>query len=228
LQLSYSLDYNKRLYFGHESTESSDIQNSNTQNLSDYKNSFFNITIDFKKNNSRNPLFPIKSYLNTTLGAGHRNTSTNLSLKQNYVKFNIMNDFYINEKNIINLRSQNYYLKSKYYLTNELFRFGGINSIRGFAENSLQADLMISLLTEYRHVVSRSLYFNSILDYCYYEDPITTIDTPKNEKLLGIGLGLGLETTSGLLKFAITNGKTKNEEIKFYNTNITISYNVKF
>ena len=52
-----------------------------------------------------------------------------------------MNNFYINEKNIINIKNQNYYLKSKNYLTNELYRFGGINSIRGFAENSLQANL---------------------------------------------------------------------------------------
>ena len=228
LQLGYSIDYNKRFYFGFDSTESSDIQNSNTQNLSDYKNTFFNTTIDFQKNNSKNKLFPVKSILNTTIGTGHRSTPTNSSLSQTYINFNIMNDFYINEKNIINIKSQNYYLKSKNYLTNELFRFGGINSIRGFAENSLQTNLMTSVITEYRYVVSQNLYFNSILDYCYYEKPITTENTSENEKLLGIGLGLGAQTPSGLLKFAITNGKTKSEEIKFYNTNITISYNVKF
>jgi hypothetical protein len=228
LQLGYSIDYNKRFYLGYESTESSDIQNLNSQDLSDFKNTFFNTTIDFKKNNSRNDLFPIKSYLNITFGSGNRTTNNNKSQNQNYVNFNIMNDFYIDEKNIINIRNQNYYLKSKSYFINELFRFGGSNSIRGFAENSLQANLMIALLTEYRFLVSHNLYFNSILDYCYYEDPTIPIEKNKNEKLLGIGLGLGIQTTNGLLKFAITNGKTKNEQLKFYNTNITINYNVKF
>jgi hypothetical protein len=228
LQLGYSIDYNRRFYLGYESTESSDIQNSNSQNLSDFKNSFFNTTIDFKKNNTKNSLFPTKSYLNATIGTGHRSTITNSSLKQNYINLNIMNNFYINDKNVINVKNQNYYLKSESYLTNELFRFGGINSVRGFTENSLQANLMIALMTEYRYIVSRTLYFNSILDYCYSEDPTISIEKNKTEKLLGIGLGLGVQTTNGLLKFAITNGKTKNEEIKFYNTNITISYNVKF
>lgn len=228
IQLGYSIDYTKRFYLGYESTESSDIQNSNNQNLSDYKNSFYTTAIDFKKNSTKNNLFPIKSYLNIALATGNRTTTTNPRLKQNFVNFNIMNNFFINEKNIINVKNQNYYLKSQNYLTNELFRFGGINSIRGFAENSLQANLMIALMTEYRYLVSSSFYFNSILDYCYYTDPTITKEENKNEKLLGIGIGLGAQTANGLLKFAITNGKTKNEELKFYNTNITISYNVKF
>lgn len=228
IQLSYSIDYNKRFYLGYESTESSDIQNSNNQNLSDFKNSFYTTTIDFKKNSTKYNLFPIKTFLYIIIGTGNRKTTTNPSLKQNFANFNIMNDFYVNEKNIINVKSQFFYLKSQSFLTNELFRFGGISSIRGFAENSLQANLMISLLTEYRYLINSNLYFNSILDYSYYEDPTAVEKENKTEKLLGIGMGLGVQTTNGLLKFAITNGKTKKEEIKFYNTNITISYNVKF
>ncbi len=228
LQLGYLLNYNKRIYLGFESTESSDIQNTNSQNLTDFKNTFYTTSLEFKKNNSKNKLFPIKSILNLTIGTGNRSTIENSSIKQNFANFNIMNDFYINEKNIINIKNQSYFLKSQNYITNELYRFGGINSIRGVSENSLQANLMIALITEYRYLISDSLYFNSILDYCYYEDPTIFSIKKNNEKLLGIGLGLGAQTTNGLLKFAITNGKTKNEEIKFYNTNITISYNVKF
>ena len=228
LQLGYYLNYNKRIYFGYESTESSDIQNLNNQSLTDYKNTYFTSSLEFKKNNAKNKIFTTKSFLNLTLGTGNRTTITNQSLKQNFVNFNIMNDFYINEKNIINIKNQNYILKSKNYITNELYRFGGINSVRGFAENSLQANMMTAMMTEYRYLISHNLYFNSILDYCYYEDPTISSVKKNNDKLLGIGLGLGAQTANGLLKFAITNGKTKNEEIKFYNTNITISYNVKF
>nr|WP_315202126.1 hypothetical protein [uncultured Flavobacterium sp.] len=228
LQLGYFLSYNKRIHLGFESTESSDIQNLNTENLTDYKNTFYTASIESKKNNSKNKLFLIKSFLNLTIGTGNRTTIENPSLKQNFVNFNIMNDFYINEKNIINLKSQNYFLKSQNYITNELYRFGGINSIRGFSENSLQANLMIALITEYRYLISPNVYFNSILDYCYYEDPTIPSTKNNNEKLLGIGLGLGAQTPNGLLKFAITNGKNKTEEIKFSNTIVTINYIVKF
>lgn len=228
LQLGYFLNYNRRLYIGYESTESSDIQNLNSQNITDYKNSFYTSSLEIKKNNPNNTLFPVKSFLNIILGTGKRATTNETELKQSFTNINIMNDFYINEKNIINFKSQNYFLKSKDYITNELYRFGGINSVRGFSENSLQANLMIAILTEYRFLLTPNLYFNSILDYCYYEDSTTGLELNKKQKLLGIGLGLGVETFNGLLKFAITNGKTNNEGIKFYNTNITISYNVKF
>ncbi|MGQ7945336.1 hypothetical protein [Flavobacterium sp. WC2509] len=227
LQLGYFLNYNKRIYLGFESTESSDIQNLNSQNITDYKNTFYTSTVEYKKNNTKNKLLPTKSYLNLILGTGNRTTTTNPSLKQNFINLNLMNDFYIDEKNIITFKSQNYYLKSKDYITNELYRFGGINSIRGFSENSLQANLMLAVITEYKYLLSPSLYLNSILDYCYYEDPTLSSFT-KNEKLLGIGLGLGAQTLNGLLKFAISNGKTKNEELKFSNTIVTINYNVKF
>lgn len=228
LQLGYFLNYNKRLYLGFESTESSDIQNYNETNLNDYKNTFFTSTFEMKNNDTRNTLFPIKNNLTLTFGTGIRTNIISSSIKQNFVNFNIMNNFYINEKNIIYVKFQNYHLKSKTYLINELFRFGGVNSIRGFAENTLQTNLMFALITEYRLLISNKLYFNSILDYCYYEDPTNPLNKNKSEKLLGIGIGLGIETTSGLLKFAITNGKTNKQDLKFYNTNITISYNVKF
>lgn len=228
LQLGYFLNYNKRIYIGYETTESSDIQNLNNQTFTDYQNTFYITSIEFKISNTRNKLFSTKSYLNATLGTGHRTTYSHPSLQQSFVNFNIMNDFYINEKNIINVKNQNYYLKSENYIVNELFRFGGINSIRGFLENSLQANLMLGVMTEYRYLLSSNLYINSIIDYCYYEDYTTVINNKYNQKLLGIGLGLGAQTSNGLLKFAITNGKAENQEIKFYNTNITISYNVKF
>jgi hypothetical protein len=228
IHIGYSFDYNKRLYFGYESTESSDIQNTNSPNLNDYKNKFYTSTIELKKNNSKGNLFSTKSYLYITIGTGNRIIETNSSIKQNFVNFNIMNDFYINEKNIINVKIQNYYLKSKTYLTNELFRFGGNNSIRGFEENSLQANSMFCIMTEYRYLISSNLYFHSILDYCYYKDSTALSEENKNKNLLGGGIGFGILTANGLMKFSITNGKTKKEEIKFYNTNINISYNVKF
>jgi hemolysin activation/secretion protein len=115
-------------------------------------------------------------------------------------------------------------LKSDTYIINELYRFGGINSIRGFAENSLQANFMTAIITEYRYIISPDLYLHSIIDYGYYQDDSTN----SKGNLLGFGLGLGVQTKNGLLKLAIANGSAKNQQIKFYNTIITICYNVKF
>jgi len=232
LNLGYLININKRIYFGYQSTESSDIQNSINPELSDYKNSFLTSNYEFTKTNYTAMIFPIKSYLSLNIGTGKRTTNEtntiNSSTKQSFISFNIMNNFVINDKNYLNIKSQNYFLQSKTYLINELFRFGGINSVRGFLENSLQASLMTSILTEYRYLISSNLYLNSIFDYCYYKDPTVFEEENKTNKLLSVGLGLAMETKNGLLKIALANGRTRNQEIKYSNTFITISYNVKF
>ncbi|WP_281238818.1 MULTISPECIES: hypothetical protein [Flavobacterium] len=228
IQLGYLINYNKRIYLGFESTESSDIQNSNTINLNDYNSTFLTSNFELNKNDFKNNLFPIKNYIKLTIGTGKRTNTQNTSTKQNFVNFNIMNNLHLNKNNFIYFNFQSFILKSKTYLTNELYRFGGTNSIRGFTENSLQSNFMTGLMTEYRYLLSPKIYLNSVLDYCFYNDPTTIKTENKNKNLIGIGLGFGILTDNGLMKFSITNGKTKKEEIKLYNTNITISYNVKF
>lgn len=228
IDLGYFLDYNTRIYVGYQSTESSDIQNTNSSTISDYNNSFLTANLEYSKFDFINSTFPKKTNLSITMGLGKRTTTglveTTGTSKQTYININLIHNFYLNKKNCFNINYQNYYLKSDTYIINELYRFGGINSIRGFAENSLQANFMTAIMTEYRYIISPDLYLHSIMDYGYYQD-----DSSNNKgNLLGFGLGLGVQTKNGLLKLAIANGSTKTQQIKFYNTIINICYNVKF
>jgi len=228
IDLGYFADYNTRIYLGYQSTESSDIQNTNNSTISDYKNSFLTANLEYSKFDFENSTFPKKTSLSITMGLGKRTTTdlaeTAGSSKQTYIHINAMHNFFLNKKNCFNINYQNYFLKSDTYIINELYRFGGINSIRGFAENSLQANFMTAIITEYRYIISRDLYLHSIIDYGYYQD-----DSSNNKgNLLGFGLGMGVQTRNGLLKLAIANGSTKTQQIKFYNTIINICYNVKF
>ena len=136
----------------------------------------------------------------------------------------LKHNFYLNEKNSINIKSQNFYLQSENYIVNELQRFGGINSIRGFIENSLQGDLFGSLLSEYRYILSPSLYVHSIIDYAYIQDK--TSDS--NQNLLGIGFGFGLLSKNGLFNLVYANGSTNNQTIKLSNSIVHISFKANF
>ena len=228
IDLGYLVDYNTRIYLGYHSTESSDIQNTNNSTISDYNNSFLTSNLEYTKLDSINSIFPKKTTLSISTGIGKRTTNgfeeTLGTNKQTFININAMHNFYLNKKNCININYQNYFLKSDTYIINELYRFGGINSIRGFAENSLQANFMTAIISEYRYIISRELFVHSILDYSYYQD-----DSLNNKgHLLGIGFGMGLQTKNGLLKLALANGNTKNQEIKFSSTIINICYNVVF
>ncbi|WP_233588544.1 hypothetical protein [Flavobacterium sp. LS1P28] len=232
IDLSYFINYNTRFYLGYQKTESSAIQNLNNNPISDFNNSFLTSSFNYIKLNTANSVFSIKSSLTLQSGIGSRvlYTLSENTTKSNQFFINIqgVHNFNLNKKNSIYVNSLNYYLQSNNYVTNELYRFGGFNSVRGFAENSLQAYLMTSLLTEYRYIVSPNLYVHSILDYSIYKDKSAIDQQDKKENLIGIGMGLGLLTKNGLFKLALASGSTTNQPIEINNTIVHISYNVTF
>lgn len=229
--LSYSATYNTRIYLGYQSTESSDIQNSNNASISDFNNSYITSSFEYTKLDSDKTTFPIKSKFFTSVGIGKRDRNLlieNSKNKQFFANIQAIHNIYLNKKNSINLNSQNYYLRSNNYIINELFRFGGFKSVRGFTENSLQACFTTSILTEYRYILSSNLYIHSILDYCLYKNKTGLDTSDKTQNLIGAGFGIGLQTKNGLLKLAVANGSAKNQQFKISNSIIHISYNVKF
>lgn len=228
IDLGYFIDYKTRIYLGYQSTESSDIQNTNNTTISDYSNSFLTANLEYSKLDYINATFPKKTNISIMMGLGNRATSdmaeTAGTSKQTYITINAMHNFYLNPKNCININYQNYFLKSDTYIINELYRFGGTKSIRGFAENSLQASFITALITEYRYIVSPDLYIHSILDYGYYEDKTSNYKA----NLLGFGIGIGLRTKNGVLKLNFSNGRNDGQKILFSNTIVTLNYTIEF
>ncbi|PZR22872.1 MAG: hypothetical protein DI539_04330 [Flavobacterium psychrophilum] len=223
INIGYYFSYNSKLFVGHQQTQSVDIQNLNSSTLSDYTNSFFTSTYDYTDYNLDDFIFPEKTMLLIKGGLGKRTAKTGDS-EQYFIQANFSHNLYLNKRNIINLKSQDYYLKSDTYIINELFRFGGINSIRGFNENSLQANLLLSLMAEYRYVLSPNMYVHSITDYAHFEDE--TSKTRNN--LLGLGFGLGLLTKTGLFNIIYANGSANNQQIKLSNSIIHLSFRTAF
>ena len=223
LDLGYYFNYNTRLYLGYQSTESSDIQNVNSSTLSDFNNGYLTTSIEFLDFRNDDFLFPEKTSFDFKIGLGKRDSKL-ISDNQFFGSLFLKHNFYLNEKNILNFKSQNFYLQSNRYIVNELQRFGGVNSIRGFNENSLQANLFGSVLTEYRYVLSPSLYVHTIVDYGYLKDSASN----NNENLLGLGFGFGLLSKNGLFNIIYANGSTKEQTIKLSNSIVHVSFKAVF
>jgi hypothetical protein len=223
LDLGYFFDYNTRLYVGYQSAESSDIQNQNTASISDYTNSYITSQFEFVNFKSDEFLFPEKTKIDLKTGFGSRRSKINKN-EQAFFNVNLKHTVFLNSRNNIQIKSQNYYLNSDTYIVNELYRFGGINSIRGFNENSLQANLFTSLLSEYRYIIAPNLYIHSIMDYGYYDD-----QTSGNKgNLVGLGFGFGLATKNGLFNLVYANGSIKEQTIKSANSIVHISFKTQF
>jgi len=223
LDLGYYFNYTTRAYVGYQSDESSDIQNANTFSLSDFESTFYTTGFEYTNFKIDDFLFPEKTHFEIKFGTGKRESNIE-NTNQFFGNLLFRHNLYLNDKNIINIKSQNFYLQSNTYLVNELFRFGGINSIRGFNENSLQGNLLTSILTEYRYVLSPSLYAHSIIDYGYFKD--NTSNT--SDTLLGLGFGIGLQTKNGLFNLVYANGSTKEQAVKLTNSIIHLSLKANF
>lgn len=223
LDLGYFLNYNTRLYIGYQNTESSDIQNTNSNSITDFTTSYYTSQLEYLKLNNDDILFPEKTNINIKTGIGNRLTTQERS-NQYFINIDMNHNFYLNNKNLINLKSQNFYLKSNKYIVNELYRFGGINSIRGFNENSLQANLLTSLLTEYRYKFNNAFYIHSITDYGFFTDENTTTSS----SLTSIGFGFGILSKNRIFNFIYANGNSKNEPIKLSSSIVHISLKIIF
>lgn len=228
INIGYLFNYNSKIYLGYSATTSSDIQNTNSTIITDYKNSFFTMNYEYLNKNQL-LTYETKSSIKIKSGFGKRNLLTenpNLSTnKQFFIESEITYVFYINKKNNINLRNQTYFLQSKEYLNSELYRFGGINSIRGFEENSLQASSYLTFLSEYNHIVNSNFKIHTLLDYSILKNS----EPEKNStKIFALGGGITINNKNNNLKLLIASGNQNIKTIRFNNTIIHIQYTVKF
>ena len=201
---------------------SSNLSNTTENNLLNYQSNFTNLNYTFSLN-QEDLFFNTKTRFSLNLGFGNRKTSSTTN-KQQIIRFNGKHIFKLNQSNNIYINFDTQLLLSDNYLENELFRFGGINSIRGFSENTLTANSLLVLNTEYRYILSNNLFVNSITDFANFHNDNLNL----NENLYSFGFGFGLKTKSGLLRFIYANGKNENTPFKLNNSKIHLKLSTTF
>jgi hypothetical protein len=222
--LYYQINDANRVYAGITATESSNLSNNdNITNITDFNSNIYTLKHQYQTLQNEDKIFKTKTNLNLEIGVGSRNTSVKKT-KQSILNLTGNHIFNLNQTNSIYLKTIIQRLKSDNYFENELYRFGGINTVRGFTENSLTANSVNILISEYRYRLSEGLFVNSVLDYANFENKLLN----QNENLFGFGFGFGVLTNSGLLRFIYANGKTENEKVKFSNSKIHLSLTANF
>ncbi len=223
-RLSYQINSVTNSYLGYKGYESSNLQDEIITDTSVEDFNSKNIIIGFRYAKPQgNILFPLKLAVSLSSEIGSREFK---STKESQIRFSglLYYIFNLNYKNSIFLQNTTRILKSDTYLTNELFRFGGINTIRGFDENSLDASFYSVLNSEYRYQFNEDLYAHSIIDVAYYDNQILSL----KQNLYSFGFGFGLNTKAGIFKFNIANGLTENQDFNYSNTKIHLSISSRF
>ncbi|WP_091314387.1 BamA/TamA family outer membrane protein [Flavobacterium terrigena] len=221
--LGYMINYNTKAFIGYKDNVSEAIQKNPSSFVKDLKSTFYTVSFEHKKVDFDDSMFPDKFSVFTKFGTGNR-TASSIKTNQFFAQFQFQQLLELNKKNYIHLKNDTYFLQSGDYYTNELYRFGGIQSIRGFNENSLQGNVFSGIFAEYRYVASSNLYFYTITDYGYYQDKANN----SKDQLYGLGFGFGLLSNGGLFNLVYANGNAGNQTIKLSNSIVQISFKTYF
>lgn len=195
----------------------------NNSNTEDFKKNSYLLTFNHQSPNKLNKLFPIKTKTQLIFSLSKRKTTLNNTSQQSvYLSSEYI--FTLNHKNSFFIKSESYSLFSKDILENELHYIGGINSIRGFKENSIPSSQYSIINSEYRIELSKTLYVHTVIDYV-----LTKNNSSNNfNNLLGFGIGFGLKTNNSLLRFIFANNKPEQEKIQLSESKIHLSLSTFF
>ncbi|MCS6820265.1 MAG: BamA/TamA family outer membrane protein [Microscillaceae bacterium] len=119
----------------------------------------------------------------------------------------------IRKKNILLLRLQVGIIANENLFLNDLFRVGGLNSLRGHNQNFFFASQYGIFTCEYRMFSAENSYFFVFYDQAYLQRHIqnfTQTDYP-----LGIGLGASFAVKAGIFNIAYALGQAQEQPLAF-------------
>lgn len=247
--LNYQFEGNKHLSLNYRA-QTSYLQNVDTnlvkltKNLpasSDFDQQLY--SLEFINHNLNSNVAPTKGFsIKTEFGAGNRTIDPNekvlaindgsgfdyatLYQTVNENKLTIQGNstisYFIPIKRMSTIHLKNFsgYKKYDLYFENDLYRLGGINSIRGFDERSYLASAFSINTAEYRLLLNRESYFSIFSDFGYVENK----RIEENDFLLGLGTGLDLSTKAGIFSINLAVGKDRENPFDLNRSRIHFGY----
>lgn len=119
----------------------------------------------------------------------------------------------IPRRSTIRLGFKGGYMLSPSLFESELFRIGGLRSLRGFDEESIFASLYTIATLEYRFLIDRGSHLFAFFDQGYYQTK--TINRNIEDRPFGFGLGISFETKIGTFSLTYALGRQFNNPIDF-------------
>lgn len=139
-------------------SESSRTSQSESSSLGNFNKQLWGIDLESDSRNS--DFLPTEGALyQLEFSVGNRKIEKNND-RQYRIQALVEQQFHFKTKHILKLNSSFYYLDGLNLKNNELFRLGGEQSIRGFAEQSLFANAFIGTSAEYRFKLDNSTFFS--------------------------------------------------------------------
>jgi len=221
IDLKYILNPQTIVAAKYQSENSNDLTTTDSQSsIREFKNNFYGVSFeknifDTKRNYQNKFFFRLDAiWGNRTL------ISESLNTDQSKYELTTFYNWSLNQKNSIFIQNHSALLISDELFTNELFRIGGTNSIRGFNEQSIFTSSHTILNLEYRYYLYNSSYLFSITDFAYVNNDLLNNDT----QLYSFGIGYEYKLKSGVINLSYALGKEADIPIDIDNSRFHIKF----
>lgn len=168
-----------------------------------YPSRGFELSVDGSAGNKKilkNPFLEQTLYDNISL------SSVQFSIKGHVNKY-----FRLSPRSVLLARAEGGKVINPYLFRNDLFRVGGLTSLRGFNENFFFASGYGILTTEYRFFMEPTSYIFIFYDQAYIENSLTNKSNPDFPS--GAGAGVSFSTNSGI--FSLIYSLSQSDERSF-------------
>ncbi len=112
--------------------------------------------------------------------------------------------------------------QSPSYFQNELFRIGGFRLLRGFDEESIYANKYAVETAEYHYLLARNSWFYGFTDFGWADYDVNNIKF--SHTYIGFGVGLSLETNTGIFSISLAEGKRDDSKLNFQQSKIHLGF----
>jgi len=111
----------------------------------------------------------------------------------------------LGKRNTVELATKSAFLYGETTFQNELFRIGGLKTLRGFDEESILASAYSILTLEYRFILEQNSYIYVFGDQAFYENK--NVSQYVYDHPFGFGAGISFETKAGIFSINYALGK---------------------
>ncbi len=171
-------------------------------------------------------LNPRKGYtIEANAGAGNKHITKNnkipaylydnikLDVTQYNIDYTIDTYLSLSSRMVINAGVKGAHLISSSIFQNELYRIGGLKTLRGFDEESIFASSYTILKLEYRYIIETNAYLFGFLNGATYQN--NSINKKIKDTPYGYGAGITFETKLGIFSVTYALGKQFDNPISF-------------
>lgn len=219
LKASYQFSSSNLLYGASNNTQFS--------NLSSVKTNAYGISYTRRKlDYIPNPSKGLSIFTEVLIGS-RTSRKDSISDKKNVGRATIQIDKYfsIAKRHVLKVSAgfETYYAPQVFQ--NELYRFGGLNSLRGFNEDELYASTKLSTTLEYRFLVDKNSNAFVFYDQSFYENRAVSY---KKDHPFGIGTGFSFGTKLGIFTISYAVGKQLSNPLDMRLSKIHFGYTAYF